>query len=100
MARRTVEELANADLRLVYIAGNLPDAEAAERCLTEQGIEYALSLEPFTLDDPVRRGWQYMGLYVYVPLLEHRKSRLALEASGLSPTIELEEEGAEDCHAS
>ena len=88
MARRTSEELAGNPLSLVYIAGNLPDAEAAEQRLTEMGVDYALSLEPFTTLSLM--GGEYTGLFVYVPTAQHRFCREMLERHGLTDTVELE----------
>ncbi len=88
MPRRTEEELAGVPLSLVYIAGNLIDAEKAERLLTESGIDYLLKLEPFTTTS-VMRG-EYMGLFVYVPTYEHGRCREFLEACRLTDTVELE----------
>ena len=65
MARRTEDELADLSARLVYIAGNMTAAETAERLLSEQGIDYAVGLEPFTTTSIL--GGEYMGLFIYVP---------------------------------
>jgi hypothetical protein len=83
--RRTQEEMAGVTLELVYIAGNLRDAEAAERQLTEHGIEYTLTLEPFTTTSLL--GGEHTGLFVYVPVARYAESRRLLEAAGLTDTI-------------
>jgi len=88
MARRTAAELSGIPLSLVYIAGNLPDAEAAEQRLTEMGIDYALSLEPFTTLSLM--GGEYTGLFVYVPTAQHRFCREMLERHGLTDTVDPE----------
>ena len=89
MARRTAEELSNTSLSLVYIAGNLTDAQRAERLLTEIGIEYAVDLEPFTTT--ALMSGHYMGLFMYVPTLEHQRCRELLKAQGFTDTVPLEE---------
>lgn len=88
MARRTNQDLAGTPLSLVYIAGNLPDAEAAEQRLTEMGIDYALSLERFTTASFM--GGEYTGLFVYVPAAQHRFCREMLERHGLTDTVDPE----------
>lgn len=91
MARRTADELADTPLSLVYIAGNLADAEAAERQLTDMGIDYVLTLEPFTTVSFM--GGEYMGLFVYVPTAQQRFCREMLELHGLTDTVDLEWSG-------
>lgn len=78
-------------MSLVYIAGNLPDAEAAERCLTDNGIDYTLSLEPFTTTSVM--GGVYVGLFVSVPTAQHQQCREILEANGLADTISMDQQG-------
>ena len=90
MARRTVEEFSGTALSLVYIAGNMVDAEKVERTLTEHGVEYALSLEPFASTSMMRPG-DHTGLFVHVPTTQHRACRDMLERSGLTDTVGLDE---------
>ena len=87
MGRRTLEELDATQLKLVYIAGNLPDARAAEACLTEMGLDYAVNLEPFTTTSVL--GGVYAGAFIYVPASRHQECRSRLEACGLTDTIDL-----------
>ena len=89
MARRTPDELTTTSLSLVYIAGNLPDAQAAERCLTEMGVDYTVSLEPYTTTSVL--GGVYVGAFICVPTAQHRQCRQRLESQGLVDTIELED---------
>lgn len=84
-------EFSGAPLSLVYIAGNLADARKAERALTESGVDYALSLEPFVSDSLVRAG-EHAGLFVYVPAAQHRSCREILERNGLTDTV-----GPDEC---
>ena len=90
MGRRPTEELSEMSLSLVYIAGNTVDAEKVERTLTEHGVEYALSLEPFASTSMMRPG-DHTGLFVYVPAAQHRACRDMLERSGLTDTVSLHE---------
>jgi len=90
MARRTEAELSGMSLELVYIAGNTVDAGKAERTLTEHGVDYALSLEPFASTSMMRPG-DHTGLFVYVPAARHRACREMLERGGLTDTVGLDE---------
>jgi len=90
MARRMAEEFSGTPLGLVYIVGNTVDAGKVERTLTEQGVDYALSLEPFASTSMMRPG-DHTGLFVYVPTAQHRACREMLERSGLTDTVGLDE---------
>jgi len=90
MARRTEAELSGMSLELVYIAGNTVDAGKVERTLTEHGVDYALSLEPFASTSMMRPG-DHTGLFVYVPAARHRACREMLERGGLTDTVGLDE---------
>lgn len=92
--RRDEEELAGADLRLVYIAGSVAEAETAERLLTGGDVDYALRLDAYRTTSLL--GGEYTGLFVYVPRADHARCRAFLEAGGLSDTIDPEEGEAED----
>jgi hypothetical protein len=83
------EELSGTPLKPVYIAGNMADAERAERVLTERGIDYAVSLEPFTNSSAMGAvlGGTYAGLFFYVPAAQHESSRALLSANGFVDTI-------------
>lgn len=87
--RRRAHEITGS-LSLVYIAGNMVDAEKAERTLTEHGVDYALSLEPFASTSMMRPN-DHTGLFVYVPTAQHRSCLEMLERSGLTDTVGLDE---------
>jgi hypothetical protein len=93
MARKTSEFFTVA-LSLVYIAGNLSDASKAEGILTEQGVDYALSLDDYSHDSMLGAvfGGVYKGLFVLVPTLDHRRAYDMLEGAGLTDTVRLQEE--------
>jgi hypothetical protein len=48
MARIEIENFSNKDISRIFIAGSIREAEAAEDILTQNGMDYALSLEPYT----------------------------------------------------
>ena len=87
--RRSADQLPGS-LSLVYIAGNVAEAEKAERTLTEHGVDYALSLEPFASTSLMRVG-EHTGLFVYVPAALYRSCLEMLERNGLTDTVGLEE---------
>lgn len=80
---------AAGDFRLVYIAGSVRDAEKAERALTERGVDYVLSLEPFASTSVMLVG-ERAGLFVYVPVEQHESCRVLLEQNGLTDTVALD----------
>jgi hypothetical protein len=86
MGRRTLEELDQTQLKLVYIAGNVTDARAAEACLTDMGLDYAVNLEQFTTTSIL--GGVYAGAFIYVPADRHQECRTRLKACGLTDTID------------
>jgi hypothetical protein len=88
MARRTEEELTGTPLGLVYIAGNLPDAQTVERCLTDRGFDYTVTLEPFTTTSVL--GGVYTGAFIYVPVAQHQQCRRILESQGFTDTVNVD----------
>ena len=92
MGRKTIEEMAGIELSLVYIAGNVSDADRAERVLSAHGVEYALSLEPFVTSSVLGQllGRQHIGLFFSVAEARHAECRRWLEAEGLQDTVPLE----------
>jgi len=86
--RRSADQISE-DVSLVYIAGNVVDAEKAERVLTEQGVDYVLSLESFASTSLMRMG-EHKGLFVYVPTAQHGSCRDLLERHGLTDTVGLD----------
>jgi hypothetical protein len=93
MARRT-SEFFTVPLSLVYIAGNLSDANKAEGILTEQGVDYVLSLEDYSHDSMLGAvfGGVYKGLFVSVRTIDHPRAYDMLEGAGLTDTVGLQEE--------
>ena len=89
MARRTAEEFSGTPLGLVYIAGNPVDAERVERALTECGIDYTLSLEPFMKSSAMGTvfGGTYAGVFFFVPTARHESCRDFLGSKGFADAI-------------
>lgn len=89
MARKTAEELSSTPLSLIYIAGNVSDAKRAEQLLTEQGIDYTLTLQPYMKSSFLGMvfGTSYTGLYVLVPTSQHRFCADLLHSKGLIGVI-------------
>jgi hypothetical protein len=90
MAKRTADQLSGTPLSLVYIADNTVDALKAERVLSEQGIDYTLSLEPFASASVLLVG-ERTGLFVYVPAAQHRLCVDLLDRNGLKDTVDMDE---------
>jgi len=89
MARRTAEEFSETPLGLVYIAGNTVDAEQVERILTEHGVDYALSLEPFMKSSALGTvfGGIYAGVFIFVSATQHECCRDLLRSKGFADAI-------------
>ncbi|MFM8541616.1 MAG: hypothetical protein ACKOBZ_09140 [Nitrospira sp.] len=100
MGRRTAEELDGIPLRLVYIAGNVVEAERTERTLTTHDIDYVLGLEPFTTTSMVGAIFSgiYAGVFFLVSSDQHSHCRELLRAQGLMNTVELNESVAQGEH--
>ena len=100
MARHHAEFF-DTPLDLVFIAGNVSDAQFAERVLTEQGVDYAISLEPFKHDSVLGAvfGNTYSGLFFYVPSAVHQTVVDILEGVGMTDTVKVTEKRNEDGHA-
>jgi len=89
MARRAAEEFSGTPLGLVYIAGNTVDAEKVERALTECGIDYTLSLEPFMKSSTLGTifGGTYAGVFFFVPVTQHERCCDLLRSKGIADMI-------------
>ncbi len=76
-------------LSLVYIAGHVAEAEKVERVLTEQGIDYTISLEPFMKSSATGTvfGGTYAGVFFFVPSDRQDACRDVLHAQGLRETM-------------
>lgn len=83
------DELADRQPILVFIAGNLIEAQKAERLLGEHGVDYALSVDRYRTTSLL--SGEYAGLFIYVPRKDYHTARLALERQGLTETIDLDQ---------
>ncbi|HEU4685308.1 MAG TPA: hypothetical protein VFS39_12465 [Nitrospira sp.] len=95
MARRDTEWF-NDPVHLVLVAGTLSEATVAETVLTEQGIDYTISLDLFRNESVLGAvfGGTYHGLFFYVPERVHRLACLTLEEAGLKDIVPLNDEEA------
>ena len=91
MARFTLEEFAERQPELVYIAGNLTEAEQVEVVLSEKQIDYALSIESFAKQSFL--GGTYLGMFFYVAAHDAQDSRECLALCGLTDTVAADESG-------
>ena len=85
MARFTLEEFSERNPELVYIAGNVVDAEHAETALIEQNIDYAMNIE--TYQNQSFLGGTYPGVFFYVREGDAQRSRECLQAQGFTDII-------------
>lgn len=90
MARFTLDEFSERQPELIYIAGNVVDAEYVERALSEIEIDYAINVEPYMNNSFF--GGTYQGVFFYVSEGEAPRSRECLKVRGFSDTIALEKE--------
>jgi len=88
VARLTLEEFSDRHPELVYIAGNVVDAEKVESALSEKQIDYAMNIESFVI--PSFLGGTYPGVFFYVASDEARQSRECLKAKGFPDTVALD----------
>lgn len=91
MARFRLEDFLNRNPSLIYIAGNLIDAEKVERILDEEGLDYAISIKPYIKTSLI--GGIYQGLFIYVAQPENQKIRAILEGHGLLDTVHIQDVG-------
>ena len=89
MARFTLEEFETQHPILVYIAGNMVEAERVERVLSDCRIDYALNIDSYSGTSPL--SGIYDGLFVYVAPDKAEESRQSLQAHGLRDTVNLSE---------
>ena len=90
MARFTLEEFTKQKPKLVYVAGNLVDAEYAEAMLSEKQIDYAINIESFAKQSFL--GGTYPGVFFYVSEKDAEQSRECLKLQGFPDNVVLEEQ--------
>ncbi len=89
MARFTLEEFSERRPKLVYIAGNVVDAQHVEAALSEIQIDYAMNVEPYA-NNSFLEG-TYHGVFFYVSEGEAPRSRECLNVRGFTNTLALED---------
>ncbi len=90
MARFTLEEFSERRPKLVYIAGNVVDAQHVEAALSEIQIDYAMNVEPYA-NNSFLEG-TYHGVFFYVSEGEAPRSRECLNVRGFTNTLALEDQ--------
>ncbi len=85
MARFTLDEFSERAPELIYIAGNLVDAEHIESALSDDQIDYALNIENYQNNSFL--GGTYPGVFFYVSDHDAQRGRECLHACGLTDTI-------------
>ena len=85
MARFTLEEFSERNPELVYIAGNVADAEHVEAALSKQHIDYAMNIE--TYHNQSFFGGTYPGVFFYVREGDAQRSRDCLREQGFTDII-------------
>lgn len=87
MAKLTLDSFENKEVRRVYIASNLREAQRTEELLTSEGVDHAVEPEHFS---KVRAGiWpsQAVGAVFYVLGGQAAYCRKLLEQSGLGTGV-------------
>ena len=90
MARFTLEEFMPRGPALVYIAGNIVEAQHVESALSEIHIDYAVNVEPYTNQSFL--GGAYHGVFFYVSEEDAPRSRELLNVHGFTDIVALEHE--------
>jgi len=85
VARFTLEEFSERSPELIYIAGNLVNAEYVESALSDSHIDYAMNIENYEKNSFL--GGTYPGVFFYVSEREAQRSRECLHVAGFTDTI-------------
>ncbi|MFQ5899918.1 MAG: hypothetical protein ACE5JN_16970 [Candidatus Methylomirabilia bacterium] len=83
MARLTLESFAGREVRRVYVAANVREAETVEKLLGGRAIDFAVEMEPFYRPVAGLIPARYMGAVFYVPSGQASYCRRLLEQAGL-----------------
>ena len=84
---RLLEEFSDKDTARIFIAQDMKQAGRVEQLLTENGIDYAINVEPFSQYIPFLAPAQYMGAAFYVLSGQGAFCRNLLRAQGLSAGV-------------
>ena len=88
MGRLEIEYFSDKDISRIFIAGSIKETESAEDILTRNGIDYAISLEPYTR---LFFGTEREGIAFYVLSGQASYCRKLLASKGLSQGLVVEE---------
>lgn len=91
MAKVDIENFADKELSRIYIAARLPEAMQVESTLTEQGIDYAVEIEPYYKVVLNIIPFEYPGATFYVLSGQAHFARQALLKAGLKTGLVDEE---------
>ena len=83
MARVDIESFLDKEISRIYIADRLPEAKQVESALTEQGIDYAVEIEPYYKIVLGLFPSEYAGAAFYVLSEQAELARQALTVAGL-----------------
>jgi len=89
MGRIEIEDFSSKDISRIFIAGSIKEAESVEDILNQNGIDYAISLEPY-----VRMffGTERNGIAFYVLSGQKLFCRELLSSRGLVLGLTMEDE--------
>jgi hypothetical protein len=87
MGRVQIEEFSDKAISRISIAGSIEEAERIEDILTEDGIDYAVSLEPFVTSI---FGSERNGIAFYVLSGPEHYCRELLTSRGLASSLTTE----------
>jgi hypothetical protein len=90
VARFTLEEFSDRRPELVYIVGNVVDAEQVEAVFNEMAIDYALNIEAYANNSFF--GGTYQGVFFYVSDKDAENCRECLHAKGFPDTVSRDEQ--------
>jgi len=83
MGRIEIEEFSGKNISRIFIASSIREAEAVERILSEDGIDYAISLELYQRTGLTSRT-ELSGIAFYVLAGQEKYCRKLLSSKGLS----------------
>jgi hypothetical protein len=88
MGRIEIENFSGKDISRIFIAASIKEAESAEGILTQNGIDYAISLESYTR---MFFGTERKGIVFYVLSGQGSYCRRMFQLKGLSSGLTVEE---------
>ncbi len=88
MGRIEIEDFSDKNISRIFIAASIKEAEFVEDILTQDGIDYAVALEPFTQGIFVS---ERNGTAFYVLSGQASYCRKLLESKGLSSGLIVDE---------